>query len=502
MRHDAAPSWSHYQEKLSQLTKRSYPPEGLKLIKEAFDFAAEVHKDQRRFSGEAYMHHPVAVSLNAASLQLDTKTIAAALLHDTVEDGSTLRDIKKHFGEEIAFLVKGVTKVNKIKYQGVERAAENMRRMFLAIAEDIRIVILKLVDRLHNMKTLWALPSVEKQRRIATETLEIYAPLADRLGMGELKAELEDLAFRYVHPKEYQWIQKEVSRKIPEREAYLKNIIPIVQKALRREDIRSFEISARAKHHYSIWKKLLKYEKDWGRVLDLTALRIVLPDIEDCYATLGIIHSLWPPMPGRIKDYIALPKPNGYQSLHTTVFCTNGKPTEFQIRTRDMHRESEYGIASHWLWAESEKPEGGTRFVGKKFSWVKQMQTWQKEFRKNKGSGKEFLESLKIDFFKDRIFVLTPKGDVIDLPEGATPIDFAYHVHSEIGDHAGSAKVNAKLVPFHYQLSSGEVVEILTQKNRKPSLEWLKFVKTSQAKSRIRHTLKEKGSVEYFKRKK
>lgn len=493
--HHTLLSWSEYQKQLSKTAKDHYLLKDLDLIKKAFDYASTIHQNQKRFSGEPYIHHPATVSLNTASLQLDAETVAAALLHDTAEDGGTLKAIKKNFGDEIAFLVKGVTKVNKIKYHGAERSAESMRRMFLAIAGDIRIVIVKLIDRLHNMETLWALPSPQKRMRIAMETLEIYAPLADRLGMGEIKDELEDLAFHYVYPQEFKWVKKEISRRIPLREQYLTHVIPLVSKELAREDIQPIEISARAKHLYSTWKKLLRKDMDWERILDLVAVRVVVDDIENCYAALGLVHALWPPMPGRIKDYIALPKPNGYQSLHTTVFCLNGKPTEFQIRTKAMHKEAEYGIAAHWFWNEKGKPKNSGKAHETKFSWVNQLQTWQKEFRKNKNSSEEFLESLKIDFFKDRIFVLTPEGDVIDLPEGSTPIDFAYHIHSEIGDRAVGAKVNSKLVSFHYQLASGEVVEILTQKNKKPNAEWLSFVKTSIARSRIRSAVSKESET-------
>ncbi|QQG46106.1 MAG: bifunctional (p)ppGpp synthetase/guanosine-3',5'-bis(diphosphate) 3'-pyrophosphohydrolase [Candidatus Niyogibacteria bacterium] len=482
-------SWSDFEQKLLAKNRGRFSKDDLALIKKAFEYASEAHRLQTRLTGEAYINHVTDVALDAASLKLDVKTVSAALLHDTVEDNvATMRDIKKKFGDEIAFLVRGVTKVDKLKYHGVERAAESMRRMFLAVAEDIRVVVLKLVDRLNNMKTLYVLPSADKQRRIATETLEIYASLADRLGMGEMKNELEDLAFRYVYPQEYEWVKKEVGAKIPEREKYLKKIMPVVKKELAAEHIKPLEVSARAKHYYSTWKKLLRYEMNWGKVLDLVALRIIVKNVEDCYSALGVIHKLWKPMPGRIKDYIALPKLNGYKSIHTTVFCLDGQPTEFQIRTEEMHREAEYGIAAHWFWDEAGKPRGGAEFKEQKFAWVKQLQSWQKEFEKEQNS-EEFLESLKIDFFKDRIFVLTPKGDVVDLPEGATPVDFAYHVHSEIGNHAAGAKINSKMSPLSSTLSSGSVVEIITQKNKKPSAEWLTFVKTSLAKNRIKKVL-------------
>jgi GTP diphosphokinase / guanosine-3',5'-bis(diphosphate) 3'-diphosphatase len=484
-------NWSNYSAELKSRRRLKLPEDDLRFIERAFEYAARAHNGQKRFSGEPFLNHVVKVSLSAADLKLDAEAISAALLHDTVEDSAaTFREIKKLFGEEISFLVRGVTKVNKLKYHGVERAAESMRRMFLAVAQDIRVVVLKLADRAHNMETLWALPDPEKKLRIATETLDIYAPLADRLGMGELKGKLEDLAFEYVYPQEYGWIKNEIQKKIPEREQYIQKIMPIVKKELRVEKIKLSEISARAKHSYSAWRKLLRHDMDWDRILDLVAVRIIVENIENCYAALGVIHKLWRPIPGKIKDYISLPKPNGYQSLHTSVFCLDGRPTEFQIRTREMHNEAEYGIAAHWFWEKAGKSKTGPKFIGRKFEWVRQLQGWQKEKKKEKSSSKDFLESLKIDFFKNRIFALTPKGDVIDLPDGATPIDFAYHIHSEIGNRAAGAKVNSRLVSFDHKLASGDIVEIITQKNKKPSPEWLNLTRTSLAKSQIRKELR------------
>ncbi|PIR69689.1 MAG: hypothetical protein COU47_01190 [Candidatus Niyogibacteria bacterium CG10_big_fil_rev_8_21_14_0_10_46_36] len=476
-------TWDEYKEKLPH---NEFEIKDLKLLEDAFLFAEGAHKNQKRHSGEQYILHPIAVSLKVASIGMDVRTVAAALLHDTIEDkGAALKDIQKKFGTDIAFLVDGVTKVDKIKYHGVERTVESMRKMFLAVAQDIRVVIIKLCDRLHNMETLESLPFPEKRLRIAKETLEIYASLADRLGMGEMKAQLEDMAFRYVYSEEYAWVAGEVKKRLPQREIYLARVIPIVKKEIAREGIRAVEINARAKHYYSLWKKLQRYDMDWDRIFDLVAVRIIIKDIQDAYAVLGVIHKHWKPLPGRIKDYIALPKPNGYQSLHTTVFCIDGQIVEFQIRTEDMHREAELGIAAHWAWEHAGKPKEGSE-VDAKLAWVRQLQEWQGTFQKNNPDSETFLESLKIDFFKDRIFVLTPKGDVIDLPEGATPIDFAYHIHSEVGDHAVGAKVEGKMVPFDYELQSGTVVEILTRKNQHPSREWLDFVKTSLARNHIR----------------
>lgn len=461
------------------------------LIERAFNFAKETHKNQKRLSGEPYFTHPLNLSKNIISLNFDSKTISAALLHDVVEDSETsLKAIKKNFGEDVAFLVDGVTKVNAIKYKGIERTVESIKKMFLAVAQDIRVVILKLYDRLNNMETLFV-HTPEKQKRIAMETLDIYASIADRLGMGDLKAKLEDLAFPYVYPEEHRWLLDQVKEKIHERESYLKKLVPFVEGELKKEGIDNFRVSFRAKNYYGIWKKMQRCDMDLARINDLAAMRIIVKNIEDCYAVLGIIHKLWKPLPGKIKDYIALPKPNGYQSLHTTVFCAGGKITEFQIRTEEMERDSEFGIAAHWFWEEMGKPKKTNTVVNDKFLWVSQLRDWQKEFNKNKSiSSEDFLESLKIDFFRDRIFALTPKGDVIDLPYGATPIDFAYSIHSEIGDKANGAKVNGKMVPISFGLNSGDIVEILTQKNKKPSLEWLNFVKTQTAKNRIRRHFK------------
>ncbi|MDP2676090.1 MAG: RelA/SpoT family protein [bacterium] len=481
-------TWEEYKQNLSQY---DFNKKDLKLLEDAFLYAEEAHAEQKRHSGDDYVLHPVAVSLKVASIGMDARTVAAALLHDTVEDkGVSLKDIRKDFGEDIAFLVDGVTKVDKIKYHGVERTIESMRKMFLAVAEDIRVVIIKLCDRLHNMETLGALPFPEKRLRIARETLEIYASIADRLGMGEIKAQLEDLAFQYVYPEEYGWVVEEIKKRLPGREMYLARVIPIIKKEIAREGIRSAEIHARAKHYYSLWKKLQRYDMDWDRMFDLVAVRIIINDIQDAYAVLGVIHKHWKPLPGRIKDYIALPKPNGYQSLHTTVFCIDGQIVEFQIRTVEMHKEAEFGIVAHWAWEHEGKPKSGSQ-VNPKLAWVSQLQEWQGTFQKSKFDSEAFLESLKIDFFKDRIFVLTPKGDVIDLPEGATPIDFAYHIHSEIGDHAAGAKVGGKMVSFDHELQSGDVVEIVTRKNQHPSREWLEFVKTSLARNHIRRFVRE-----------
>lgn len=473
--------WHDYHALLS-----AYNAEEQERIRAAFEFSSHIHEGQRRLSGEPFVTHPIAVSRKIIELELDADTVIAALLHDCTEDGlATLKEVRQRFGDDVAFLVNGVSKVERIRYQGIERATESVRKMFLAMAQDIRVVLIKLVDRAHNLETLGAMPEA-KRKRIALESLELYAPLADRLGMGDLKAQIEDLAFRHTHPEECGWIVSETDKLIQQREQYLARLTPILKKRLARAGIRPLDIHARIKHYYSVWKKLMRYDMDWGRVFDLVALRIIVPDVETCYHTLGALHQHWRPLPGRIKDYIALPKPNGYQSLHTTVFGERGVVTEFQIRTPQMHRDAEKGIAAHWAWEMAGKPRTTRPVRTKKFAWVEQMRRWQEEFDKNRGERSDFLESLKIDFFKDRIFVLSPKGDVVDLPEHATPIDFAYHIHTDIGNHATGAKVNGKLVSFSHQLQSGDVVEIRTQKNRRPKREWLDFVQTNLAKKQIR----------------
>jgi len=473
--------------------KKHHSFDSAKVIERAYQFAEKAHRGQKRKSGEDYIYHCLETAMTLAKLKMDAETIAAGLLHDVLDDTKTSSgQLRKKFGENILNLVKGICKVGKIKYHGKERMVENLRKLFLAMAKDIRVILIKLSDRLHNMETLDALPE-EKQKRIALETLEIYAPIANRLGIREIGGDLEDLAFKYVYPKEYQEVVKRVKDRYIKGKEYLKKITPIVKKNLTRKNVRVIEIHARTKHYYSLYRKLLRYDMDWHKIYDIVALRIIVPDIESCYAALGIIHKKWKPLIGRIKDYIAISKPNGYQSLHTTVFCQGGKITEFQIRTPQMHQESEYGIAAHWYYSEEkglksyikrkilhQKPE---REFKKELSWVKQLQEWQNE---KFSSPEEFIDSLKIDFLKDRIFVFTPKGDIIDLPEGAIPIDFAYEIHTDVGNQCAGAKVDEKLVPLSRPLQNGEVVEIITQKNKKPNRDWLQIVKTNAAKSKIK----------------
>lgn len=455
------------------------------------------------------MTHPLAVAAKLADWKLDAPTLASALLHDVAEDTAyTKKDIEKKFGSEIAFLVGAVTKLKTIPYNDAaelnappeaerqrysprqERGplagqAENLRKMVLAFAEDIRVVLIKLTDRLHNMETISFLKP-DAQKRIARETLEIYAPLANRLGMGEVKGELEDLAFPIVHPEKYKLLHNMVKEPLEERKKFVERLIPDIANIIEKEGIAPLDIHARAKHWYSLWEKLERQDMNLENIYDLVAVRIVTNTIEQCYSTLGAIHGQWPPLPGRIKDYIALPKPNAYRSLHTTVFGPEGKITEIQIRTREMHEEAESGIAAHWAYSEgkTKKSENAPYRAlerNRNLAWVSQLREWHAHFE----DPDEFMESLKIDVFKNRIFVFTPKGEVMDLPEGATAVDFAYHIHSDIGDRAAGAKINGKMSALDSELKNGDIIEILTQKNKKPSRQWLEFVKTPLARKHI-----------------
>lgn len=477
------------------------------LIERAFRFAQKAHEGQKRLSGENYIIHPVAVAKFLADWKLDSQTIAAGLLHDVIDDTPrTLDEIEKEFGKEVAFLVNGVSKLGKLripkddvhvrpmetrKRAPVNLEIENLRKMFFAMAQDIRVVMIKLADRLHNMQTLGALPP-QRQKRIALETLEIFAPIANRLGMGEVKGQLEDLAFPYLYPKESSWLQGHLAAQYKERERYLEEVKPVLRELLAKEKINIVDIHSRAKHHWSLYQKLLRCEMNLEGIYDLVALRTIMDTTENCYRALGIIHQHFKPLPGLIKDYIAFPKPNHYRSIHTTCFCLNGKITEIQIKTLEMHHEAEYGIASHWAYKEGVPLESALH--RRKFAWVHQLYEWQK----SEPGSKEFLESLKIDFFKSRIFVFTPRGDVIDLPEGATPVDFAYAVHSDIGNKCAGAKVNGKLVALGIALKNGDVIEIVTDEHKKPSRDWLEFIKTSAARSKIRELLKQESRPENF----
>ncbi|MFR3174112.1 MAG: RelA/SpoT family protein, partial [Clostridium sp.] len=464
------------------------------MVNKAFNLAFEAHKEQKRDSGEPYIIHPIEVATILAELGMDTSTIVAGLLHDVIEDTEyTYDDIKKIFGEEVANLVSGVTKITKMEYKSKEeQQADNFRKMLLAMADDIRVIIIKLADRLHNMRTL-KYRKKEKQKKTAMETLDIYAPLAHRLGISKIKWELEDLSFRYIHEEEYYDLVKQVAEKRAEREIYIKNIIEEMYNKLEEAEIDS-DIDGRPKHFFSIYKKMVNKNKSIEQIFDLTAIRVLVNTVKDCYEVLGIVHTIYKPIPGRFKDYIAMPKPNMYQSLHTTVIGPQGKTFEIQIRTFEMHRTAEYGIAAHWKYKEGDNnSETKEKNFESKLVWLRDML----EFQKETADAEEFIEGFKIDLFTDEIFLFTPKGVVIDLPNGATPIDFAYRIHTDIGNKCVGAKVNGKIVPLDYKLKTGEIVEVLTSNNAKgPNIDWLNIAKSNQAKSKIRSWFKKSKKEE------
>jgi len=466
----------------------------LDIIKRAYRMADEAHQDQKRVSGESYIDHPIHVAYILADLGLDIISITAALLHDVVEDTKfTRKDIEEIFGNEVALLVDGVTKLTKLNFKSKEEhQAESLRKMFLAMAKDIRVVLIKLADRLHNMRTLEYL-NREKQVFKSEETIEIYAPLAHRLGMSRMKSELEDLSFYYLQTDVYKELKKKIKENRFSRNRIVKNAISILKENINEQDLNA-EIYGRSKHLHSIYQKMQRKEVDFSEIYDLTAVRILVDSVRDCYQVLGIVHEIWKPMPGRFKDYIAMPKSNMYQSLHTTVIGPSGDPLEVQIRTHEMHRTAEYGIAAHWRYKEGKTTDNDYE---EKLSWLRQLLEWQKDLQEPQ----EFMKALKIDLFEDEVFVFTPKGDVMSLPQGGTPIDFAYHIHTEVGHSCVGAKVNGKIVPLEYELNNGDIVNIITsKKSTGPSRDWLKYVKTSTARSKIKRWFKKQQQDEIIRR--
>jgi len=474
------------ESKISELVEKVqayHPTADIELIQRAYEFSAKVHKGQKRLSGEPYLVHPMAVAGIIVDLRLDVPSIVGGLLHDTVEDTlTTLDEVKSVFGEEIATLVDGVTKLSRVNFTSrEEKQAENFRKMILAMANDVRVILIKLADRTHNMRTLDHLP-VEKQILTAQETLEIYAPLSHRLGIAWIKDELEDHALKYLHPEIYYQLKRNVVKKKAAREKYINEVISIIAKKMEEEGIEAV-VTGRPKHFYSIYQKMESQNLLYDQIYDLVAFRILVDTVRECYEGLGVIHSHWRPVPGRFKDYVALPKPNMYQSLHTTVIGPYGERMEIQIRTQEMHRVAEEGIAAHWRYKESNDFQFNET---QRFAWLRQLIEWQQNLQ----DPQEFLHSIKEDLFADEVYVFTPKGDLLNFPKGSTVIDFAYRIHSDVGHHCSGARVNGQLFPLKYLLRSGDTIEIITTNQQTPSRDWLKLVKSPRAKSRIRNWLK------------
>ncbi len=469
---------------------RSYNPgANVDLVLRAYDFSAKKHQGQRRLSGEPYLTHPLEVAGIIAELRLDVASVVTGLLHDTVEDTlATLEELEALFGQEVAALVDGVTKIGQVTLSSrEERQAENFRKMLLAMARDIRVILVKLADRTHNMRTLAHLKP-DRQIEIAQETLDIYAPLAHRLGISWLKSELEDQALRFLHPEVYYQLKRSVAKKRAERERYTKEVVAILSRRLTEAGIEA-EVNGRPKHFYSIYQKMQAQNLLYDQIYDLIAFRVIVDSVGECYEALGVVHAHWKPVPGRFKDYIALPKPNGYQSLHTTVIGPWGERIEIQIRTREMHRVAEYGIAAHWRYKQGADGRSGPD-PDERFVWLRQLLEWQQQLQ----DPQEFLRSVKEDLFSEEVFVFTPKGDLLSFPVGSTVIDFAYRIHSEVGHHCAGARVNGRIVPLKYTLQSGDTVEIVTTATQTPSKDWLKLVKTSRAKQRIRGWIRSQQS--------
>lgn len=484
-------------EEFFEMIKKYLNDNQVAFVHKAYDVAAKAHADQRRKSGEPYIIHPLGVATILAELQMDETTLAAAFLHDVVEDTETTLDqLKEMFGVKVADLVDGVTKLGKIEYISKEdQQIENYRKMFLAMAKDIRVIMIKLADRLHNMRTMKYMP-VHKQQSISRETMEVYAPLAHRLGIYTIKWELEDLAFRYMEPEIYYDLVEQVKVKRREREAMIHEAMAEIKEHLDEQHIKC-EIQGRPKNFYSIYKKMQRDHKELSEIYDLLAIRVLVDTVADCYGTLGVVHSLWRPIPGRVKDYIAVPKSNMYQSLHTTVLYHNGQPLEIQIRTFEMHRISEFGIAAHWRYKESggksNMPSGGDKDFEAKLSWLRQLLEWHKDM----SDSRDFVNTVKMDVFADEVFVFTPRGDVIDLPVGSVPIDFAYRIHTDVGNRCVGAKVNGRIVPLDYKLSNGDIVEVITSKQATgPSRDWMNIVGSSDTRNKIRSWFKKERREE------
>jgi guanosine-3',5'-bis(diphosphate) 3'-pyrophosphohydrolase len=471
------------------LVKAAYLPEADRAtLERAHAVAERAHDGQSRLTGEPYVEHPLAVAGILADLRLDVDTLAAAILHDTVEDTDVTRDeLREEFGDHVAKLVEGVTKLGKIHVRSAEEhQAENIRKMLVAMAEDIRVVLIKLGDRLHNMRTISAHDG-ERRQRISRETLDIYAPLAHRLGIWQIKGELEDLAFAQLDPDNYEVIESRLATKVQQREAFIRDVTEILCREFEAVGVNA-EVSGRTKHVYSIHEKMRRSQKEFDEIYDLIAIRVLVDSIKDCYGALGVVHSLWKPIPGRFKDYIAMPKGNGYQSLHTTVLAHTAEPMEVQIRTHEMHLLSEYGVAAHWRYKE-----GSTQRFDERFGWLRLLMDWQKEVL----DAETFVDTVKVDIFQDEVFVFTPRGDVRSLPQGSTPVDFAYRIHTDVGHHCIGAKVSGRMVPLDYRLQNGDIVEVLTTKApHGPSRDWLGFVKTSSAREKIRTWFKKERREE------
>lgn len=462
------------------------------LIEKAYNFAKKAHEGQLRKSGDPYFVHVASTGKNLADLGMSSTVVAAGLLHDVLEDADISKEeLTNEFGEEIVKLVEGVTKLGKVKYKGVERNVENLRKFFISVAEDLRVLVIKLADRLHNIETLKHVRP-DKQKRIALETLEIYAPLANRLSMGRLKGRLEDAAFQFAYPKEYEEVKKMLLDKKDAKEKYLIEVKDKIEEKIKEAKLKNTKIDYRQKHLYSLWKKLQKYDMDIGKIYDIIALRVMVNSVADCYHILGLIHGEWTPVPNRIKDYIASPKSNGYQSLHTTIFTGTGGIVEIQIRTHEMHEKAENGIAAHFIYKEKNKTE---KIIPKQFEWVNQLHDLNQT---NEQDPEKFLKTIKMDFFKDRVFIFTPLGDIIDLPEDSSVIDFAYAIHTDVGDHAQGAKINGKNSSLGTKLKNNDIVEIQTNKNAKPSSKWLDYTKTSLARKRINLHLKSNSLLSKF----